>query len=165
MRKRSVRAVLALLPALASLAGVGGAQAHSLINAGNVYDNGNQCVYNWTAQAHTYNSMLVRSLTDTPPYYFPMANCTYSNAKPAGYLAGRWESWKWGPNVGAWLVCGTQGWNYGGGVRAAGRPVDHRLRRWLLPASGWSLRLQRRLGGRLADNRLRVALVMKGVTE
>jgi hypothetical protein len=33
----------------------------------------------------------------------------------SGYLAGRWESWKWGQNVGAWLVCGTQGWNYGGG--------------------------------------------------
>ena len=46
MRKLSVRAGLALVPALASLAGVGGAQAHSLINSGNVYDNGSQCVYN-----------------------------------------------------------------------------------------------------------------------
>ena len=80
MRKRSVRAALALLPVLAALAGTGEARAHSLISSGNVYDNGNQCVYNWTAQAHSYNSMLVRSLTDTPPYYFPRANCTYNNA-------------------------------------------------------------------------------------
>ena len=111
MRKLSARAALALLPALASLAGAGAGQAHSLINSGNVYDNGSQCVFNWTAQAHTYNSVVVRSLTDTPPLHFPISTCTYSNAKPNGYLAGRWQSWKWGPNVGAWLVCGTQGWN------------------------------------------------------
>jgi hypothetical protein len=115
MRKLSVRAALALLPALVSLAGAGGAQAHTLINSGNVYDNGNQCVYNWTSQAHSYNAVIVRSLTNTPPYQFPVSNCTYRNSKPSGYLASRWESWKWGQNVGAWLVCGTQGWNYGGG--------------------------------------------------
>ena len=115
MKKLSVRTVLALVPALAALAGGGGAQAHSLVASGNVYDNGSQCVHNWTAQAHSYNSVVVRSLTNTPPFHFPLSNCTYSNAKPPGYLAGRWESWTWGPNVGAWLVCGTQGWNYGGG--------------------------------------------------
>lgn len=115
MRRLSARTALALLPALISLAGAGGAQAHALINAGNVYDNGNQCVYNWTSQGHSYNAVVVRSLTDTPPWYFPPASCTYRNPKPSGYLAGRWDSWKWGPNVGAWILCGTQGWNYGGG--------------------------------------------------
>ena len=115
MRKLSVRAALALLPALASLAGAGGRRLTPLINSGSVYDSGNQCVENFTAQGHSYNSVIVRSLTNTPPFHFPVANCTYRNSKPNGYLAARWESWKWGPNVGAWLVCGTQGWNYGGG--------------------------------------------------
>jgi hypothetical protein len=115
MRKLSVWAALAFVSALASLAGAGAAQAHALINAGNVYDNGNQCVYNATAQTHSFNSVIVQSLTNTPPFQFPVSNCTYRNSKPSGYLAGRWESWKWGQNVGAWLVCGTQGWNYGGG--------------------------------------------------
>lgn len=119
MRKLPVRAVPALLPLLAVLVTAGGAQAHSLVRSGNVYDSGAQCVYNWTAQAHSYNSVIVRSLTNTPPYQFPTANCTYRNSKPYGYLAGRWESWKWGANVGAWLVCGTQGWSYGGGYELA----------------------------------------------
>lgn len=115
MRKLPVRAVPVLLSVLAVVVVAGGAQAHSLVRSGNVYDNGAQCVYNWTAQAHSYNTVVVRSLTNTPPLQFPVANCTYRNSKPYGYLAGRWESWKWGPNVGAWLVCGTQGWSYGGG--------------------------------------------------
>ena len=91
MRNLSVRAALALVSALASLAGAGGAQAHALINAGNVYDNGNQCVYNATAQTHSFNSVIVQSLTNTPPFHFPVSNCTYRNSKPSGYLAGRWE--------------------------------------------------------------------------
>ena len=74
MRKRSVRAALVLLPAHASRAGAGGARAHSLINSGNVYDNASQCVYNFTAQAHSYNSVLVRSLTNTPPFHFPLSH-------------------------------------------------------------------------------------------
>ena len=87
---------------------------------------------------------------------FPLANCTYSNAKPSGYLAGRWESWKWGPNVGAWLVCGTQGWSYGGGTSCRS-PFHDRLRR--AATTYWvALRLQRRLGRRLAHQQLRVAL-------
>jgi hypothetical protein len=111
-----LRAALALVGALVGLGGfVAGASAHTLIRSGNVYDNGNQCVYNWTSQQHSYNSVIVRSLTDTPPFQFPTSNCTYRNDKPHGYLAARWESWKWGPNVGAWVLCGTQGWNYGGG--------------------------------------------------
>ncbi|MEO5575942.1 MAG: hypothetical protein ABIR67_06375 [Gaiellaceae bacterium] len=115
MQKVSVRGVLALLPVLAALAGAGGVEAHTLVGSGNVYDNGNQCVYNWTSQAHSYNAVVVQSLTNTPPLQFPVSNCTYRNSKPNGYLAGRWQSWKWGSNVGAWVLCGTQGWNYGGG--------------------------------------------------
>lgn len=115
MRTIPARPALVLLIGLAVLAGAGLAQAHSLVTAGNVYDNGNQCVHNWTAQTHSHNSVVVQSLTNTPPFHFPLSNCTYRNSKPSGYLAGRWESWKWGPNVGAWIVCGTQGWSYGGG--------------------------------------------------
>jgi hypothetical protein len=116
MQTIPLRAALALLAALVSLAGfAAGAAAHTLIRSGNVYDNGNQCVHNWTAQQHSYNSVIVQSLTNTPPFHFPVSNCTYRNDKPNGYLAARWESWKWGPNVGAWVLCGTQGWNYGGG--------------------------------------------------
>ncbi|HUP32669.1 MAG TPA: hypothetical protein VM184_06500 [Gaiellaceae bacterium] len=111
---RRVAFVLAI--AFASLAGfAGGAAAHTLANAGNVYDSGNQCVHSYTSQAHTYNSVIVQSLTNTPPYHFPVSNCTYRNSKPDGYLAARWDSWKWGSNVGAWVLCGSQGWNYGGG--------------------------------------------------
>ena len=112
MRKLSA---LALSLVVISLAGVGSAQAHTVANAGNVYDTGNQCVYNWTSQTHTYNTVIVRSLTNTPPWHFPTANCTYRNAKPSGYLAGKWESWKWDANAWAWGICGTQGWVFGGG--------------------------------------------------
>lgn len=115
MRMLSVRAVLALIPVVALLAVTGGAYAHTLMNMGNVYDNGNQCVRNHTSQLHSYNSVIVQSLTNTPPFHFPVTNCGYQNHKPNGYLAGRWQSLKWGPNVGAWIMCGTQGWNYGGG--------------------------------------------------
>jgi hypothetical protein len=110
-RRRRLRLGLAAATALAVMA----ATALGATNSGNVYDNGNQCVYNFTTQGSSFNSVLVRSLTNTPPYQFPVSNCTYRNSKPNGYLAGRWESWKWGPNVGAWVLCGTQGWNYGGG--------------------------------------------------
>lgn len=115
MRRRQRGGRLAVGALFVVVAGVTAATALAATNAGNVYDNGNQCVYNFTSQGSSYNAVLVRSLTNTPPWHFPIANCTYRNAKPNGYLAGRWESWKWGPNVGAWVLCGTQGWNYGGG--------------------------------------------------
>jgi hypothetical protein len=97
------------------LAGLVAAVALGATSAGHVYDSGTQCVYNFTAQGSSYNSVTVRSLTDRPPWHFPAQICGYRNPKPDGYLAGRWESFKWGTNVNAWVLCGTQGWNYGGG--------------------------------------------------
>ena len=120
MRRRR----LAVAVVSAALAAAAAAVAFGATNAGNVYDNGSQCVYNFTSQGSSYNAVLVRSLTDRPPWQFPVQVCTYRNSKPDCYLAGRWESWKWGPNVGAWLLCGTQGWNFGGGFELyVGRPT------------------------------------------
>jgi hypothetical protein len=106
----------ALLAAVSLGCFVGGARAHSLIETGNIYDNGNQCVWGWTAQQHTYNSAITRSLTNEMPLFqLPSVSCSYDKPRPNGYLATRWESLKWGPNVGRWIMCGTQGFEYGGG--------------------------------------------------
>jgi hypothetical protein len=108
------------------LAGMaGGAGAHSLIEAGNIYDSGNQCVWGFTSQQHAYNSAITRSLTNEMPIFqLPRTACAYANPRPNGYLATRWESLKWGPNVGRWIMCGTQGFEYGGGSEhGIGRPT------------------------------------------
>ena len=112
--------------AVVSLLGVAaGARAHAQINSGSVYDSGNQCVWGWTAQQHQYNSAITRSLTNETPFFgWPRIPCHYRNSKPNGYLATRWESLKWGPNVGRWIMCGTQGYEYGGGYEhSIGRPT------------------------------------------
>jgi hypothetical protein len=112
--RKSIHVVVAVV--LAALSVVAAAYSHSLIASGNVYDGGKQCVYNFTVQRHDNNSVQVQSLTDSvSPINFPKMACGFKNPRPNGYLAGRWESFKWGPNVGAWILCGSMGWEYGGG--------------------------------------------------
>lgn len=110
---------------LAALVAAAAAQAHTLIASGNVYDAGKQCVHNFTIQSHEHNSVQVQSLTDNiSPIDFPKMACGFKHPRPNGYLAGRWESFKWGPNVGAWILCGSMGWDYGGGwTFTVGRPT------------------------------------------
>jgi hypothetical protein len=108
-----VAALTAVSVVVGALAGT--ASAHALQNVGAVYDNGSQCVRNHTFQDHSFNAVIVTSLTDHSFWFFPPQNCTYSNPKPDGYLAAMWTSYKWGFNANAWLVCGTQGYEFGGG--------------------------------------------------
>lgn len=121
MRKRKTwawqphAATLGLVLAVALSSFVSAAWAHTQANSGNVYDSGSQCVGNFTSRTHSRGDVQVTSTTNTPPWAFPTQQCTYSNSKPDGYLAARWELWKWGANVGAWVVCGTHGWSFGGG--------------------------------------------------
>jgi hypothetical protein len=103
---------LVLLVSAASFAGTASADQWA---GGNVYDDGNQCVGNTTILLRTHNSVQTTSTTNSH-FYFPTIACHYSNPRPNGYIAGRWESMKWGPNAGAWLMCGTQGFEYGGGT-------------------------------------------------
>lgn len=124
-RSRSILNTAAIL-LVVSLAGfAAGARAHSLAASGDVYDNGNQCVWGWTSQGHDYNSAVTRSLTNEMPLLqLPRIACYYKKPRPNGYLATRWESLKWGPNVGRWIMCGTQGFEYGGGSEhQIGRPT------------------------------------------
>jgi hypothetical protein len=113
-----VKSSIAALAAagVVTLAIAGAAWGHVLLASGHVYDGGKQCVRNITAQRHDHNSVEVQSLTDSiSPINFPDVACGYKFSRPNGYLAGRWESMKWGQNVGAWILCGSMGWNYGGG--------------------------------------------------
>lgn len=120
-RSRTTTLLPALLVALAAFAG--GARAHSQIASGAVYDGGKLCVTNITVQGHSYNSVEVRSTTDSV-YYLPSVPCGYKFPRPNGYLAARWESYKWSYNQNAWIMCGTQGYEYGGGDRfTVGRPT------------------------------------------
>ena len=120
MRRLRRTGLPALVAAVSFAIGAASALADGLLS-GTVYDNGSQCVENQTFMSRTYNSARVTSLTDSWIYFPPLA-CTYN--KPMGTLAARWESHKWGPNAQAWLLCGSQGWEFGNGTSfAVGRNV------------------------------------------
>jgi hypothetical protein len=113
-RSRAATVVGAIVVGLAAF--VSAAQAHAQIASGTVYDSGKLCVRNITIQGHNYNSVEVGSATDSV-FYLPPMSCGYKFARPQGYLAARWESYKWSYVKNAWIMCGTQGYEYGGGDR------------------------------------------------
>ena len=115
VKRKLALAVAAAVVAVGSFTGATVAWAG--FNGGAVYDTGNQCVYNQTWMNAGWNQVSTLSLTDEPWFGFPNQNCTYENHKPGGYLASYWEYYIWLPVSQAWVVCGRQGWEYGGGAR------------------------------------------------
>lgn len=113
-----------------------GSAAYAASTSGHVYDDWYQCVWNHTYQGGSYNEVQLRSTTSTHWFYADQ-RCAYNHGKPDGYLAAMWAQYKWSFNQNTWLLCGSQGYNYGGGDSlTVGRHVSRCGSGWYIIGGG-----------------------------